>query len=410
MTKILFSFLLIIYINQYIWSQDFNFDLTYPVDSVMFGYGIEAGIRLKQLTAIDKSVTFKLKDIDGVQWKFQPDTLYKEGYTVLSIKVNDSSRLDKTVQLDIMGMDDSDTVQKTMNLKVFDAHLHINYYIEKKLIVQAIAFIKDKYPEFEMSLNEIDTTNMICYKPFPEILIVDHSIFLQEQWRINTLEHVMIPPDDWKLVYIYNKKKDLYFGVKFNTDNECSEIPCQIYYYCNNINYNPLNIYLMDSTIDENNAINDFIGNLQTEDNFDTLTYSYSIVNANTDFIIANQNELRANAIFDYENKALYKVKIKSANEMGYALIMPFNIHINDIDEPNGIDPNEIEFGTYRIINHNIVFTIPLTRIELYDVMGNLLKTTMYSEKINISDITDRIVIVRFYKDHLVQTKKLKLY
>ncbi len=103
----------------------------------------------------------------------------------------------------------------------------------------------------------------------------------------------------------------------------------------------PSTINLSNSLIAENRQVGSLIGFLSTtdEDTNDPASFTFfeGPNNNNNQFLIIN-NQLRTNAVFNYESKNFYLVYIHATDQKGAAIIRQFVININDsVDAPTGI-------------------------------------------------------------------------
>jgi len=99
----------------------------------------------------------------------------------------------------------------------------------------------------------------------------------------------------------------------------------------------PTNIALSSSSINENNSINDIIGAFSTTDPDAGDTHTYSLVSGtgstdNSSFNISGSN-LRASAVFDYETKSSYSIRVRTTDSGGLYFEKQFTITINDVTE-----------------------------------------------------------------------------
>jgi len=98
----------------------------------------------------------------------------------------------------------------------------------------------------------------------------------------------------------------------------------------------PTNIVLDNNTINENNSIGDLIGSFTTTDPDDptgTGTYVYTLVSGDTSSFTIDGNQLKANAIFDYETTAIYNIRVRTTDTDGNFFEKDFIIRIIDVVE-----------------------------------------------------------------------------
>ncbi|WP_196803242.1 cadherin domain-containing protein, partial [Dolichospermum circinale] len=88
-----------------------------------------------------------------------------------------------------------------------------------------------------------------------------------------------------------------------------------------NVNETPTNLTLSNSTVAENQIIGTVVGNLSTTDPDTGDTFTYSLVSGigatdNSFFTITN-NQLKTNAVFDYQTKNSYSIRVKTTDQGG---------------------------------------------------------------------------------------------
>jgi hypothetical protein len=103
-------------------------------------------------------------------------------------------------------------------------------------------------------------------------------------------------------------------------------------------NQAPTNITLNNSTIAENQPINTKIGNFTTIDPNTANTFTYSLVSGtgdtnNNSFIIVGNNELQTKAVFDYETKNSYSIRIKTTDQGGLSFEKQLTIGVTDVND-----------------------------------------------------------------------------
>lgn len=107
-------------------------------------------------------------------------------------------------------------------------------------------------------------------------------------------------------------------------------------------NLAPTNISLSSSTIDENKSVGSLVGTLSTTDSDTTDTHTYSLVSGtgstdNSSFTISG-TQLLSNAVFDYETKSSYTIRIQSIDSDFSTYSKTFTIGINDLSEDSDGD------------------------------------------------------------------------
>jgi Ca2+-binding RTX toxin-like protein len=102
-------------------------------------------------------------------------------------------------------------------------------------------------------------------------------------------------------------------------------------------NQSPTNLTLSNSNIAENLAIGTVIGNLSTTDPDTGNTFTYSLVTGtgstdNNLFTIQN-NQLKTNAVFDFETKNSYSIRVKTTDQGGLFYEKALTIGITDVQD-----------------------------------------------------------------------------
>ncbi|MDS9396986.1 cadherin domain-containing protein [Aphanizomenon flos-aquae NRERC-008] len=122
-------------------------------------------------------------------------------------------------------------------------------------------------------------------------------------------------------------------------------------------NQAPTNITLNNSTIAENQPINTKIGNFTTIDPNTANTFTYSLVSGtgdtnNNSFIIVGNNELQTKAVFDYETKNSYSIRVKTTDQGGLSFEKQLTIGVTDVNEtPTNISLNNSTIAENQPIN-----------------------------------------------------------
>ncbi|MFM7426568.1 MAG: cadherin domain-containing protein [Elainella sp.] len=116
----------------------------------------------------------------------------------------------------------------------------------------------------------------------------------------------------------------------------------------------PTDLNLSNSLIDENQPANSLIGTLTSVDRDQNETFTYSLVGGdgsadNGAFIIVN-NELRVNAIPDFEAKPSYSVRIRTTDRGGLFFEKVFTITVNNLPELPGTNrPRDLLLSSEQI-------------------------------------------------------------
>ncbi len=137
----------------------------------------------------------------------------------------------------------------------------------------------------------------------------------------------------------------------------------------NDVNTAPSDIFITDSTVNENSAALTVVGAFSALDNDLSDTYSYSLVTGvgstdNAKFNI-NGTNLRTLAVFNYEVKSSYSIRIKVTDGANNTFERVFTILVDDVnDNPTNILVNGSSDGTTFMENK-----------PLGSVIGNLTTT-----------------------------------
>ncbi|MDM3856987.1 MAG: FG-GAP-like repeat-containing protein, partial [Aphanizomenon gracile PMC649.10] len=134
-------------------------------------------------------------------------------------------------------------------------------------------------------------------------------------------------------------------------------------------NQAPTNITLNNSTIAENQPINTVVGNFTTTDPNTGDTFTYSLVSGtgdtnNNSFIIVGNNELQTKAVFDYETKNSYSIRVKTTDQGGLSFEKQLTIGVTDINETVAnlsISPSNVTQTEGNLGNKPFTFTVTRT-------------------------------------------------
>ncbi|MGB5925687.1 MAG: cadherin domain-containing protein [Dehalococcoidia bacterium] len=116
-----------------------------------------------------------------------------------------------------------------------------------------------------------------------------------------------------------------------------------------NVNEPPTNIGLSSSTVPENQLAGSIVGAFSTTDPDSGNTFTYALVSGTGDtdngsFDINNSN-LRTSAMFDYETKNSYSIRVRSTDQGGLSLEEEFTISVTDLNEP----PTDISLSSSAV-------------------------------------------------------------
>ncbi len=165
-------------------------------------------------------------------------------------------------------------------------------------------------------------------------------------------------------------------------------------------NQEPTDISLSSNTIVENNAIGDVIGDLNTTDMDAGDTHTYSLCGGTDDanFTI-DGNELKSNAVFDYETKSSYSICVRSTDSESGIFDKNITVDITNVNEytptvtSTPITTGEVnEFYTYTAVgddidgladlNWSVRGTLPSSLSLNVDLFKNIGKKDSFMENI----------------------------
>ena len=119
-------------------------------------------------------------------------------------------------------------------------------------------------------------------------------------------------------------------------------------------NQAPTNITLSNTSVAENLAVATTVGTLSTTDPDSGNTFTYTMTGTDAGKFTLTGNTIKTNAIFDYETKNSYSVKIKSTDQGGLFKEVTFTISVTDVVEYASGDVN----GDTRVNTADIIFMV----------------------------------------------------
>jgi len=125
----------------------------------------------------------------------------------------------------------------------------------------------------------------------------------------------------------------------------------------------PANLALSGNTVAENEAVNTLVGTLSADSNYPsgTLTYLFNDMafpSDNSKFTIVG-NQLRTNAVFDYEAAHTYTVSVRVFNQLGETITQDFTVSVTDVVTEN-LTVIEIPDATLdNVYYHQVSFAQP---------------------------------------------------
>lgn len=118
-----------------------------------------------------------------------------------------------------------------------------------------------------------------------------------------------------------------------------------------NENENPTDLSLGNNSVAENSPLNTLIGSFTTTDPDTGNTFTYGLVtgigSTDNSLFTIDGNQLKTNAIFDYETKNNYSIRVKTTDQGGLSYEKQLTVNVTNIPEQRiSIDKNAITFGT----------------------------------------------------------------
>jgi VCBS repeat-containing protein len=124
------------------------------------------------------------------------------------------------------------------------------------------------------------------------------------------------------------------------------------------VNHAPAAISLDNNSVDENQPSGTAVGNFSTTDPDTGNTFTYTLVSGagdtNNGFFSINGSDLRSSAIFDYETKNSYAIRVRSTDQDGLWFEKQFTISVTDVNEP----PTNISLSSSSVAENQPVDTI----------------------------------------------------
>ena len=193
-----------------------------------------------------------------------------------------------------------------------------------------------------------------------------------------------------KAVFDYETKNQYRITVKV-TDNNGATFSRDLVINVNNVNEAPTDILLNNTSIDENKPTGTPVANVTGADP-DNDVLSFSLVNTldAASFTLGTDNILRTAAVFDYESKQTYTIRIRAQDAHGLYIEKDFTIHVQNVNESpadisldnNTVDENKPAgtlVGTFTVQDpDNFTFVlqlVPGADASLFTIDGYQLKT-----------------------------------
>jgi hypothetical protein len=187
-------------------NTSFNTSLafTVPFDTIRScpGGGGILILGLTEMSTIHGDVTLSIKSDPKLNAMLTREVLH-DILTTGEIYINPSNDCpvnDYTIEI-TAGDSDKDT---TINLVVqmFDWSTEINEDMISKR-EEFVGWIHEQYPELNITTNQ----NWNMYITYPQILIVEHATFYNDDYELRLCRHVMIAPDDWAMMRIRKRNQ-----------------------------------------------------------------------------------------------------------------------------------------------------------------------------------------------------------
>ncbi len=179
------------------------------------------------------------------------------------------------------------------------------------------------------------------------------------------------------------------YSVRIMTDDGNLSESFAIAIVINDVNEAPTDILLSSSDIVENNAIGEVIGTFTTTDEDNGQSFTYSLVGGTGDADNASFNisgdQLQANAVFDFETKSSYSIRVETNDGNGGSYQEAFTISITD--------ENESILVSNPIADLNLDETFGSTTVDLTDVFtdldGDALSYSVQSSNTSVATVSN---------------------
>jgi len=111
-----------------------------------------------------------------------------------------------------------------------------NWDLSKETAYSKMCEFKNYLVDFNPDYKEIFDISHFAYATYPEILIVEHSTWLSDNYEVRLCYHVMIPPDDWSKIRI-RKRNEINAELALTRDSAGNISILDIYDYPTFIGY-----------------------------------------------------------------------------------------------------------------------------------------------------------------------------
>jgi subtilisin-like proprotein convertase family protein len=124
-----------------------------------------------------------------------------------------------------------------------------------------------------------------------------------------------------------------------------------------NVNESPTLIAVTPNTINERLPVNSLVGDLSTSDPDAGDTFSYSLVNGtgsqDNGFFTVVGNKLRSTAVFDFDVRSSYSIRVRSIDAGGLPVETPLTIQVLNVNDP----PTDISLSNSTIAENQSLVT-----------------------------------------------------
>ncbi|MEI6526071.1 MAG: cadherin domain-containing protein [Planctomycetota bacterium] len=122
-----------------------------------------------------------------------------------------------------------------------------------------------------------------------------------------------------------------------------------------NVNENPTLVAVTPNTINERLPLNSLVGDLTTTDPDAGDSFTYSLVNGtgsqDNSFFTVVGNKLRSTAIFDFDVRSTYSVRVRSIDAGGLSVETPLTVRVLNVNDP----PTDISLSNATIAENQPV-------------------------------------------------------
>jgi hypothetical protein len=158
-------------------------------------------------------------------------------------------------------------------------------------------------------------------------------------------------------VFDFETKNSYSIRVKTTDQGELS-FEKQLTIGVSNVNETPTNLTLSTSTVTENKTVGTVVGNFITTDLDPGNTFTYSLVTGtgatdNSLFTITG-NQLKTNAVFDFETKNSYSIRVKTTDQGGLSFEKQLTIGVSNVNET----PTNLTLSNNTVAENKTVGTV----------------------------------------------------